>query len=153
MKKKFADGEDLSADLGENLQARQFVPNEYNNSAYYYQEAESRARSASVQTVNDPYAETTLNTEEEIQDAMREARISDTLVDMWDADTNNYMIDMTNQEEDRVREALEAEYDDANIMFNNQDCETLKKFMEAEADFSLEAKCDRCKKRDCEKQV
>ena len=57
---------------------------------------------------------------------------------------------MTNQEEDRVREALEAEYDDANIMFNNQDCETLKKFMEAEADFSLEAKCDQCKKRDCE---
>ena len=150
LKKKFADGEDLSADLGENLQARQFVPNEYNNSAYYYQEAESRARSASVQTVNDPYAETTLNTEEEIQDAMREARISDTLVGMWDEDTSNYMIDMTDQEEDRVREALEAEYEDASIMFNNQDCETLKKFMEAEADFSLETKCDECKKRDCE---
>ena len=62
LKRKLADGEDISADLGENLQARQFVPNEYNNSAYDYQEAESRARSASVQTVNDPYAETSLNT-------------------------------------------------------------------------------------------
>ena len=43
LKKKLADGEDLSADLGENLQARQFVPNDHNNSEHYYMEAESRA--------------------------------------------------------------------------------------------------------------
>ena len=35
-------------------------------------------------------------------------------------------------------------------MFNNQDCENLKKFMESEADFSFEAKCERCRKRDSE---
>ena len=44
LKRKIADGEDISADLGENLQARQFVLNEHNNSAYYYQEAESSPR-------------------------------------------------------------------------------------------------------------
>ena len=51
------------------------------------------------------------------------------------------MIDMTNMEEERVRESLVAEQEDVNIMFNNKDCENLKKFMESEADFSFEAKC------------
>ena len=145
LKRKLADGEDISDDLGENLQARQFVPNEFNNSAYYYQEVESSARSASVQTVNDPYAEISLNTSEEIQEAMREARIADTLQSIWE-ENSNYMIDMTDREEERIRESLEAEQEEMNIMFNNQDCDTLKKFMEAEEDFSFEAKCDRCKK-------
>ena len=81
---------------------------------------------------------------------MREARISDTLQNIWEESSNNYMIDMTDKEEERIRESLEAEQEEMNIMFNNQDCDTLKKFMEAEADFSFEAKCDRCKKRDCE---
>ena len=126
------------------------MPNEYNNSAYYYQEAESGARSQRVQTVNDPYAETALNTEEEIQEAMREARITGTQSGIWEEDSNIYMVDMTDQEEDRIREALAAENEDTNIMFSNQDCETLKKFMEAEADFSLETKFDQCKIRDCE---
>ena len=81
---------------------------------------------------------------------MRDARITDTLSGIWEEDSNIYMKDMSDQEEDRVREALAAENEEANIMFSNQDCETLKKFMEAEADFSLETKCDQCKKRDCE---
>merc|ERR1711942_587897 len=71
LKRKLADGKDISDEVGENLMARQFVPNEFNNSAYYYQEVESSARSASVRTVNDPYAEVTLNSEEEIQGAIR----------------------------------------------------------------------------------
>ena len=130
--------------------ARQFVPNEFNNSAYYYQEVESSARSASVRTVNDPYAEVTLNSQEEVQGAMREAGISDTLKGIWEETCNNYMIDMTNMEEERVRESLVVEQEDVNIMFNNQDCENLKKFMESEADFSFETRCERCRKRDCE---
>ena len=93
--------------------------------------------------VNDPYAETSSNTEGEIQDAMREDRISDSLGNIWEESTNIYMIDLTNQEEDRIREALEAEQDEEKVMFNNQDCKTPKKLMEAEADFSLEAKSDR----------
>ena len=143
LKEKLANKEDISDELGENLMAKQFVPNEYNNSAYYYQEVESSARSANVRTVNDPYAEVTLNSEEEIQGAMREARIADSLQGIWEETSNNYMIDLTDGEETRVRESLVAEHEDMNVMFINQDCENLKKFMESEADFSFEAKCER----------
>ena len=95
-----------------------------------------------MQTVNDLYAETALNTQEEIQETMREVRITDTLSGIWEDDSNIYMIDMSDQEENRVRESLAAENEEPNIMFSNKECETLNKFMEAEADFSLETKCD-----------
>ena len=46
---------------------------------------------------------------------MREARISDTLENIWEENTNNYMIDMTNREEEIIRESLEAEHEEMNI--------------------------------------
>ena len=36
------------------------------------------------------------------------------------------------------------------MMFSNQDCETLKKFMESKGEFTHDLKCDMCKKRDCD---
>ena len=60
------------------------------------------------------------------------------------------MIDLTDNGEERIRENLAEEADAENIMFGNQDCEQLKKFMEAEADFTTDLKCDKCRKKDCE---
>lgn len=53
------------------------MPSEYNSSAHYYTAKESR--SECVETVNDHYAEVSLNSEEEVQEAMRDARITDVL--------------------------------------------------------------------------
>ena len=64
LKKKLDAMEDLTADLEEKLQAKQFIPNEYNNSAHYY--TEPKPRSGGVSTVNEPYAELQLTTEEEM---------------------------------------------------------------------------------------
>ena len=140
--------EDLTADLGENLQARQYIPNEHNNSAHYYTETE--LRSQGVSTVNESYAEMRLGTEDEVQGVMREARITDTLTNIWEDSFNNYMIDMSDQEEERIRDSHTEEEEVTNMMFSNQDCETLKKFMEADGDFTDDLKCDMCKKRDCD---
>ena len=130
------------------LQARLFIPNELNNSAHYYTETESR--SECISTVNEPYAETRLGREEEMQGIMRDARITDTLTNVWEDRFNIYMIDMSDQEEERIRENLTEEEDTTNMMFSNQDCKTLKKFMESEGEFTHDMKCDMCKKRDCD---
>ena len=79
----------------------------------------------------------------------REARITDPLLNIWEDHSNRYMIDLTDREEERQKEHLVEEGEAENIMFGNQDCEQLKKFMEAEADFMGDLKCDKCKKRDC----
>ena len=73
------------------LQARLFIPNELNNSAHYYTETESR--SECISTVNEPYAETRLGTEEEMQGIMRDARITDALTNIWEDRFNIYIID------------------------------------------------------------
>ena len=85
-----------------------------------------------------------------MQGVMREARITDTLTNIWEDSFNNYMIDMSDQEEERIRESLTEEEEATNMMFSNQDCETLKKFMEAEGDFTHDLKCEMFKKRDCD---
>ena len=56
---------------------------------------------------------------------MRDARITDTLTNVWEDRFNIYMIDMSDQEEERIRENLTEEEDTTNMMFSNQDCETL----------------------------
>ena len=66
---------------------------------------------------------------------MSDARIIDILLNVWSDQSNNYMINLTDNEEERIRENLTEEAEAENIMFGNQDCEQLKKFMEAEADF------------------
>ena len=85
-----------------------------------------------------------------MQGIMRDARITDTLTNVWEDRFNIYMIDMSDQEEERIRENLTEEEDTTNMMFSNQDCETLKKFMESEGEFTHDMKCDMCKKRDCD---
>ena len=81
---------------------------------------------------------------------MSDARIIDILLNVWSDQSNNYMINLTDNEEERIRENLTEEAEAENIMFGNQDCEQLKKFMEAEADFTTDLKCNKCKKKDCE---
>ena len=63
LKQKFADEDNLAADLGETSQAKQFIPSDYNNSAFYYIAKISRTRC--IEMVNDPYTEVTLESEEE----------------------------------------------------------------------------------------
>ena len=64
---KATDGKNISDELGKELVTKQLAWNEYNNSAHYYQEAKSRARSAGAFTVNQTYAEVTLHTQGKVQ--------------------------------------------------------------------------------------
>ena len=50
---------------------------------------------------------------------MWDARITDMLSNIWEDQSNNYMIDLTDQAEERVRENLKEEEDAANILFCN----------------------------------
>ena len=59
LKRKLKAKVDLTADLGEKLQAEQFMPNEIKNSAYDY--AKHKPRSESVRAVNEPYANSQQN--------------------------------------------------------------------------------------------
>ena len=63
---------------------------------------------------------------------------------------SNHVIAL-NDEKNSVDKVIEEEKEGSqNMLFSNQDCAQLKRFMEAEPDFRHKPKCQKCKKRKCE---
>ena len=124
-KRKLDARKDLTADLGEKLQAKQFIPNEYNNSAHYY--TEPKPRSGSVSTVNELYAELQLTIEEELGGPINGTSIIGTRSDIWENMYNRYKIDMSIEEEKIFRGDP-------------------KKEREPETESAYDRRCSRCRK-------
>ena len=148
LKKKLGDGEDISDELGENLMARQFVPNEHNNSAYYYQEAESSARSSGIRTVNEGYAGEILNCKKEEQGSGKEARISNTLKEIWEKENGNYREDIISKEDEKLGKSIAAKQNRGNTI-HYQGCESIEELIDSEADGSCTVDCEKCRQKDC----